>query len=456
MLDWYYFLFFGAGLLIYCLEIVVSHRSVADYFSPTVQYGIGKGTVLIWAVFFSGGIFEMAFFSSVAFGLGISITYWIAFYILAYLLLSKCIPLAIKQAESENIRGLPDIYSSKFAGKGRNLSFIILLLVNLDGLIIQPTIALWLFRTLFDTNGLLFISLLVSFCVIISGLGGIGGISRAVKILMIVTGAALVFLPIYLYVIKGIEHVYQLYSNWSFIHVVDLQDGFVFTIILINLVCLKISTSLFIWRVLLSLKRPHFSSAIKLAVAGSASFSISLLVYFVYISSQYFDSDWLPILRSFTENQGDLLLSVAVFIWFITAAHSIIFSIYSINSLAVAVVEQFSRKLATTKKVYLFSMIAGAMSVAFANTLMGHSLQIIFIYLLFSASMSIPSMALLLRKGILPSWIPIVMLSTPTGTVAFYCFYDSFALSLYIGLISSIFLGLVIYYFDFSEKDKMI
>ncbi|RFU64851.1 hypothetical protein [Peribacillus glennii] len=456
MFDWYYFLFFGAGILIYCLEIIGAHRSFEDYFTPTAQYGIGKGTVMVWAGFFSAWTYEMAFFSSIAFGLGVSILYWLSFYMLVYILLSRFMPLAIKQAATENILGLSDLYFRRFPRKGRQLSFIILFLANLDGLIIQPIFALWLFRMLFNVNGLLFISLLVSFCVIISGLGGIAGITRAIKVLMIVSGAALVFLPIYLYVIKGIEQVYGQYRHWSLLHTANSEYMLLFFLIVVSLAFSKISTSLFVWRVLLSVKRPHFSSTIKLAVLGSASFSLSLLAYFVYIASQHIDSNWKAIIQSFTDIQGTLLLTVATFIWFITVAYSIIFSLYSINSLVSAFLEQFGSKLATTKRVYLFSLIVGAVSVLFASSLFGRSLHIVFIYILYASSIAIPSMAILFKRGNLPSWIPMAILFVSMGTIAFYCLNNSFSLSLYIGLISSFLLGLIIHYSDFSENNKII
>ena len=191
MIDWYYILFLAAGIIVYCLDRIANHHSAADYFTLSAEFGIQKGTILIWASLFTAWTFTLNFFTSFQLGLGYSILIWLLFYFLLYLFLDKFVP----SVKSKAGNSFPDFFLQRFSGKGKVAAAILLFLTNMDGLFIQPALAAWLFQLWFDQSVVLFIGLLFLFAVILAGFGGMGALTDSVSILLPISGGVLVFLP---------------------------------------------------------------------------------------------------------------------------------------------------------------------------------------------------------------------------------------------------------------------
>lgn len=451
MIDWYYILFLAAGIIVYCLDRVANHHSYADYFILSAEFGIQKGTILLWACLFTVWTFTLNFFISFHLGLGFSIMIWILFYFFLYLFLDKFVPSVKSRAANTLTFGFPDFFIQQFSGNGKVAAGILLLLANMDGLFIQPVFAAWLFQLWFDQSVFLFICLLFLFAVILAGFGGMGALTDTVSILLPICGGVLVFLPLFLYMRTGINQVFDTYQHWSILHPLQINNVIFFSVLLLSWGLAKCSTSIFLWRILWTLKAPHYSSSIKLAVAGGGTFSLSLLIYFVYIGSKSPHADWYTSILAISQDQEELIFLLAVCIWLISVVFSVMLSLFSLTSLIKVYWKSSYAETRPPRLIYLFALILAALASVVTVYLYEYGLQIALYYFLFTAYLALPVFIILYKHKRMPAWIAVTVTVLPICSVLFY-WLDHSPYTLYGGLIGSWILAVSIYMFNYSEN----
>ena len=244
----------------------------------------------------------------------------------------------------------------------------------------------------------------------------------------------------------GINQLFSAYQHWTILHPSRIDVVLIFSILLLFWGLAKYATSIFLWRILWTLKAPHYSSSIKLAVTGGGTFSLSLLIYFVYVGSKNPYADWYTSILAISRGHEELIFLLAVCIWLISVAYSIMLSLFSLTSLM-----KVYRKSSSPRLLYLFALILGVAASVITGYMYEYGLKIALYYFLFTAYLALPVFIILYKHKRVTLWVAVMILVLPICSVLFYGMNPS-SFSLYSGLIGSGILAAAIYIFNYSEN----
>ncbi|GIN39988.1 hypothetical protein [Heyndrickxia oleronia] len=452
MFDWFLILCVTTTIIIYSLDHVVNDSNIHHFFRTSEPLGIKKGTVLVWGTFFSAWIVTLTLYSTINFGLGMSTLFVLIIFLLYYFLLAKLVPYI--RNENDGIYGLEDLYRNRFSNQlGRIGVTCVLVIANLDGLIIQPALAGWLYGKWFNKSPFIFLIILFIFIIILGGLGGMNVFTRSTWLLLLIGGCSLIYLPLHTYLGRGIHQVFYDYQEWSKRLHPTIDDGLFFLIVIIILGIGKLSTSLIFWRNMFSIKKSYYSITIKLGILGSLSIPLSLLAFFTYEVTKNQELELSSLFNILVHHESYSIIQLAILIWLVGLAQSGFNSLYSITSLFYS---HFEKKERSIRLIYMTSVIIGGVSLILACLFISYALEAIQFYLLFLSSTAFPCMAILFKKQKLNPWIfYIIFMSFLFSCVAWIItnnFNTYFLLS--VGISSG--LALFIYFFVRTNRENHI
>lgn len=394
MIDWYMILFLAAGIIIFVLNKVAEHPTPHEYLLLGETYGIKQGTILLWASFFGGYSLFMPVYFVYQFDLLLSVGYYLCFCFFIYFMTAGVLKKSQINGVEEPV--LTELYRNRFTATGFRFFLPLLIVANLDGLLLQLTLANKLFRLWFPQQPGLFVALLLLFCVIIAGLGGMFTIYRTVHLLLLICGFAFLFVPLFLYLKDGIHPIFETYLSFEN----KVQDlGWVDMLTLFTALPLAfigwLLTNSFFLQVLLSIKGNYRIPSLKLSVFCAASIPASILIYGIYMVSKYHPASFFLFSSELMRNSSGMILLLISLVWLSGVVHSLLISLYSMASLFL---HRFPDRWQPAKKIrimYLMVMVLSLL-VFISQYWLVHYLTILFVgYLLFYLTVSFPLRALL-------------------------------------------------------------
>lgn len=330
MIDWYIILFLAAGVIIFNLNRVAEHRSPLEFLMIGKKYGIKQGTILLWISFFGGYSLLIPIYFVYHFGLLISIGYFLCFFIFAYFLMSYF----VDEIQRKSIREpLTRFYKLKFTAVGYRLFLPLLVVANMEGLLLQLTLANKVFSLWFPQRSLLFVALLLLFCLIFAGLGGMFTIYRTVYFHLLICGFALLFVPLFLFLKDGIHPVFESYLSYEKHRNLQWSEMMMIFIAIPIAFIGWLLTNSFLWQVLQSTKENYRHPSLKLSIFCFASIPASILIYGIYAVSKQHPNTFFLFIENLLHIPSRLILMMIILIWLAGVVHSIAISLYSMAAL---------------------------------------------------------------------------------------------------------------------------
>ncbi|MCM3629867.1 hypothetical protein M3194_21270 [Paenibacillus glycanilyticus] len=201
-MDWYVILFLAIVLLIVHMKEIGEHRHVSHYFLPHRELRLSHGIFLLLIHFVSG----LPLFIPIA------VTYRYHYAGGAVLALAGVVVMAavvnrleMRRNEIASSDNVTEYLRRLFRGKSHIPMLIVLLAAVSEGLVLNTWFAGYLLNSMFGIPPLLTIALLLAFTLVYAGLGGINGFHRVGLWLFVFFFAALTFIPVSVYLLKGID-----------------------------------------------------------------------------------------------------------------------------------------------------------------------------------------------------------------------------------------------------------
>lgn len=413
MIDWYIILFLFAGLIIFNLDKIANKQAFYEFIMVRNGLGIKQGTTLLWMSLFMQTFLFIPIFTIFHFGLFFSVLFFLLFFLLIYVFLVNL----TKQMRSQNIYEpvVINFYRAKLTPAAFRLIMLIILIANMDGFILQLTLADHVFSLNFSRSPLIFNVLFIAFCVMVAGLGGMPTIYRTGYTFLVIGGFIILFVPLFFYLKDGIHQIYQSYTFFNF-HWNRPKFIFILSFLMASIGIL--ATHSFLWQVVHSIRNNYRYSAIKLSIFCFSSIPLSVMLFIVYLLSKYHYRTFDMLSKNIFNLPLQSLNIMVVIVWLFSVANSVIFSIYSFTILIVSL---FRNKDRTPKKLknFYFFVICGTFAVSFLQYFLKNHLNMLFAsYFLLYTAISFPFWSLLFSKKKHTIWFPISIFS-----IWFICLY---------------------------------
>ncbi|MBS4174826.1 hypothetical protein [Bacillus sp. FJAT-49736] len=449
MIDWYSILFLAAGVIIFNLNRVAEHRSPLEFFMIGKKYGMKHATVLLWVSFFGTSSLFMPIYFLFHFGMLISIGYYMFSFICMYLLLSYY----LNGFQVKNIHEpiLIRFYQKKFTKIGFSYFLPLFIFANLEGLLFQLSLANNVFRVWFPQQPFIFVALLLLFCVIFAGLGGMFTIYRTVYILLLLCGFAFLFVPLFLFLKDGIHPIFESYLTFEKHHTLQLQEMIIIFIAIPIVFNGMLLTNSFQWQVLRSIKENYRNPSLKLSLFCSASIPASVLIYGIYIVSKHHPGTFLLFSKGLLQIPSRLIILMIVLVWLVSAAHSVAISIYSMASIFL---QSLHTKWQPSKKIrvmYLLIIVLTILVFVSQYWLVSYIKMIFIGYLLFYITISFPLLAICRGDKKYTYWLVICLFAFWMSGIFVYLVSHSLLLAVKVSIISSIFSMIGMYLYNISK-----
>ncbi|GIO04606.1 sodium:solute symporter [Brevibacillus reuszeri] len=184
----------------------MTYLSFREYVMGAAKIGIGLGVVSILARWVTGNTIFGSPEALVKYGIfgGIGFALMGAFALSAFGFLGR----RVRRELSEGMT-IGDYMRGKLHPFGYWLMIIILLITTVEGMFVQGMAGGVLLNILFGLPIPLGLLCFFIFCVLFAGIGGIRSIHRFAIVQIVITFAAAILIPVYFFVGKGVEHVYN-------------------------------------------------------------------------------------------------------------------------------------------------------------------------------------------------------------------------------------------------------
>lgn len=414
MIDWYIILFLFAGLIIFNLDKIANKQSFYEFIMVRNGLGIKQGTTLLWMSLFMQAFLFIPIFTIFHFGLFFSIIFFSLFFLLIYLFLVNL----TKQTQNQNIYEpiLINFCRAQFTPAAFRLIMLIILIANMDGFILQLTLADQIFSLNFSQSPLIFNVLFIAFCVMVAGLGGMPTIYRTGYTFLVIGGFIILFVPLFFYLKDGIHQIYQSYALFNFQWTDRPKCIFILFFLMASIGML--ATHSFLWQVVHSIRPNYRYSAIKLSIFCFSSVPFSVMLFIVYLISKYHYGTFDLLSKNIFNVPLQMFKFMIVLVWLFSVANSVIFSIYSFATLIVSLFKNKGRTPKKIKNFYLF-VICGSFAASFVQYFLNNHLNMLFAsYFLLYIAVSFPFWSLLFSKKKHTIWFPISIFS-----IWFICLY---------------------------------
>ncbi|MDM5336430.1 hypothetical protein QUF84_04195 [Fictibacillus enclensis] len=402
MIEWYFPLSIAAAVIIFNLNHVAEHATPGDYFLSRQEFGLKRGTVLLWMSFFGGFSLVAPVFVIYYFGWPAGVGYGLFLLFFLYVLLSWL----FRQVEKDPFQslGLLGNYQARLTKKGYAFLFPLIILANMEGLLLQLGLAQKVVTLWFpDLSRGTFLAILLGFCFVLAGIGGMLAIFRAGYSLLLVCGLAFLFVPLYSYLGDGMHTVFHSYQ--SFLKTKEaVPDEIVYLLVSVPFALIGIlMTHLFQWQVIQSIK-PQFRSQVrKLSVACFSSIPISVGIYAIYTLSKHPASSFIEFVRHIVEVPGPLMVMLIVVCWLASVVHSVFISMFSMAVLFLKSIGQHSPRN-RIRSVYLRLGILSCL-IFCVHVWLLRDLQFLFMgYVLLYLIVSLPLFCIIKSRGKVSGW----------------------------------------------------
>lgn len=403
MIDWSIVLFFAAGIIIFNLDQVGGHRSLYEYFQFRTELGIQQGTVLLWIAFFTGASLSIPMLLIFHFGLMVSIVLTLCFLIFLYVFIEKNLP----PGRTGQKQDLYDFYEKKMTSEGFKLLLPLMVFANLEGLLLQLTLAHIVYRALFPGQSIVFISLLLCFCIIVAGLGGMSVIYRTGYFILAACSFSLMDMPMFRYLNVGIHTIYISYVPSSF----DRQEVLLFFGCVLIVAIGKILTDAFLWQILQSIKPKYTASTLKLAIFCFASIPFSVLIFGVYVLSRTHAETFSTFVKNAFQLPGKVMIFMVFCVWISSVIHSVCTSIYAMAVAFTHLLKLKKHDRKNVKRLYGMILVLTVVIVLTQFWLVAYVKVLLISYFLFYLTIALPLWLQARSKQSGSALLPLVLLS---------------------------------------------
>lgn len=455
MIDWYNVLFLGVSLIIFSLDIIADHRVPLAYFTAGRKLGIQKGTVLLCVSLFTEVsllipiliVYHAGLIKSLFFSAGILfVIYWLMIDFLDQI-----------EDSSEYQHSLFGFYQQRFTAVGFRIFWPLLVFANTYGLILQLTIAHKLFSVRFSQSSISFVVIIVVFSLITAGLGGMLTIYKISNMLLILSGFALLFVPLYFFLKEGINQIFNQYFLFKYPEN-SFYQMFMWLITAILIIIGNFVTNLYQWEVLSAIKSNHRSSAIKLSIFCSASVPVAIIIYSVYILSKYHPFTISQYVAELMNSSNNVIVFMIVVVWITGCINSLTISFFS---LVFIFFYSFSKKRniferIKVKQIYVIAIILSVCTLLIQLWIIKYMALLLILYVLFFISISLPLWSVIRSRRTLPFWVPLWMIGTWVTGQLLFIFKQNLDFTLKACIILSMGNFFAVIVFNIVKKDNIL
>lgn len=204
-MDWYVVLFLAIVLLIVHMKEFAEHRHVFRYFLPHRELRLSHGIFLLLVHFVSGLSLFVPMAVTYRYHYAGGAVLALAGAIVTVAVAGKLEPRRSGIASSDNLAAY---VRRLFRGNSHVPMLVVLIAAASEGLVLNTWFAGYLLNSMFGIPPLLTAALLLAFTAVYAGLGGIGGFHRVGLWLFGIFFAALTFIPVSVYLFKGIDPIW--------------------------------------------------------------------------------------------------------------------------------------------------------------------------------------------------------------------------------------------------------
>ncbi|GKU81948.1 hypothetical protein [Niallia sp. NCCP-28] len=389
MIDWYIILFIATIIIIYCLDRIVEHHSPYDFFFSKKELGIKQGTVLLCISFFSGFSLFIPLFILFSYGLFIGVIFYAVFVLLFFFVIKGYLK-GFYQQDKKNANILY-FYKKRFTAKGFKFFLLLLIFANMEGLVMQMSVAHKIFQVYFTSHSIVFVGLILLFSLIIAGLGGLETIYKTGYLILIICSFSLLFVPLFLYVKAGTHTIFQAYSLYEATKEISVSK---MLLILLSILIAQIGaflTNVYSYQVLHSISIKYIKSTIKLSLFCYSAVPIALLVYGAYVVSLNQTSLYFTFGYTIFHYSGKILSIMIVIVWISSIIFSVISSIFALSTLLFFCLQMRKGKgLVKIKSIYFFTIFLCCCMFLLQFIFVKYSMELAIIYGLFYIAASMP------------------------------------------------------------------
>lgn len=438
MIDWYLLIFLFIGILIFNLEKLANSSSLINFVGIKGGAGIKHGTILVWMSLCTQIFLFIPVYTVLHFGLLSSLLSSVCFLFLVYFVIQHLSHILSAQQADKPI--LLEFYQSKLSRNAFPVMMVLILIANIDGFILQLSLAGFIFHLNFSNSVLYFILFIAVFSLLIAGLGGMQAIYRTGYVFLLICGFILFFVPLFLYLKEGIHTVFQNFTRMS----IQPENRLIFGSAIMMASIGNLMTHSFLWQALLSISSNYRRSGIKLSIFCYSAIPFSVTLYTVYyISHAHFPHSSLVTTHFFTLPL-DFFQTLILIVWLFSIVTSVMFSIFSLALMLI----KFFYNNSSQKIARNFYLLVMATTVVLLLLQIGVSRYLSFLwkgYFLFYVAVSLPFWSLLMSRKKHTLLFPIsVVLIWLLGMVLLY-FSHQLLLALMITGIGSMLVYLLIF-----------
>lgn len=397
-----------------------NHNLLNHYILGTSKLGSGIGAVVIVVHLISGSVFLNTPEAILKIGVFGGIGYGLAGF-LAMIFFAKFGLLIRTKYPTKSTLG--DLISIKLNPFGYNLLIIILILISLFTLILEGAIATLIFDLI---NFPVFIGsfLLISFCVLYAGIGGIIWIQRIALIQIFFIFLAVIILPLFFFFQLGIEDIY---NNIRLFHpylLVFLKDTPLYIAIGVLVGLGLMLTDLAIWQRLYMVEKKKLFSTFMLSAFIFLTVPLSLSSFFIVALANGGFEDLLNLWYKFIGILIESPILLLIFLLFVFSAITSTFGaiLHAINSLLLKNVVNLSQKKGSSlfKFNSILSGTIGSFTLLISYILFELNVSFNFSFIISNllASLVTPIIIILLSKRPVSNFIPFsIIISSLVGYI---------------------------------------
>ncbi|TQK73897.1 Na+/proline symporter [Brevibacillus sp. AG162] len=398
----------------------MTYLSFREYVVGAAKIGIGLGVVSILARWVTGNTIFGSPEALVKYGIfgGIGFALMGAFALSMFGLLGR----KVRRELSEGMT-IGDYMRDKLHPFGYWLMIIFLLITTIEAMFVQGIAGGVLLNILFGLPIPLGLLCFFGFCVLFAGIGGIRSIHRFAIVQIVITFAAIILIPVYFFVGKGVEHVYNgLRLYHPYLLVLNNNEGLFFIITGLLIGFGQVFVDQASWQRLYMMEEKKIVPTFLVSglIFATVPLAFSSLIIIVLFTGGF--DDIYSLLFDLVRKIDTMILLVL----FVLCAFGAIMSafgagLHSMISLMVNNVYQLFRPDASERQKirlgYILAIAIGALSYGLTIYFQPTLLDLLFFFGIMYASLFLPVVVIVLTKGKAPTFI---LISAVMGFVAGY------------------------------------
>lgn len=209
MIDSYLILAPGILILLFIIPSIGNHQELRHFTIGRSKQSINKGAIIVLSHTINGSAILLTAFAVVQYGFvgGIGVAITGLFVLFAYSIVTKKV-ISQRQYRAES-HPIYSLIQSKVSRSSFFVVVFIMVVASLEGFMLQSVFLGMVFEHVFHISHFIVVPLAVFFSFVFAGLGGMNGMAKTTRFLLFVIFAAIVAIPLYVYLYDGVATIYH-------------------------------------------------------------------------------------------------------------------------------------------------------------------------------------------------------------------------------------------------------